>query len=106
MRAPDLRIELVGPEQAAAYTAVHRSSFQTEVHRRAVTHDDRWLPYADARYLIGYDERGDAVAEAALQAMGSSSAVVRTVADAAAVATYQAAGFRLQPVRQDRTRNA
>jgi GNAT superfamily N-acetyltransferase len=143
--APDLRVEVVGPDRASAYTAVHRSSFGSPRFT-----DERWhamaagAPFADARCLLGYDEDGNAVAEAtvwsagagrpgllepvgvhadyrgrgygaaisvaaaaALQELGSSSAVVCTRTDnAAAVATYISAGFQPGPVRHDRTRDA
>ena len=141
---PGVRIEVVGPELASDYTAVHRSAFGSSTFT-----DERWrvmatgLPYRDARCLIAYDDQGDAVAgvtvwsagpgkpgllepmgvhaehrwrgygkaicvaaAAALQRMGSSSAIVCTPsANAAAVATYQSAGFQPQPERRDRSRN-
>jgi len=58
-----LRIEVIGPEQAPAHTAVHRSSFGSPKFT-----DKRWhamaagLPYADARSLVAYDDQGNAVA--------------------------------------------
>jgi len=102
------------------------------------------LPYADARCLLAYDDRGNAVAEvtvwsagpgkpgllepmgvhaehrgrgygkaicvaaaAALQGLGSSSAIVCTPsANAGAVATYESAGFTPLPQRRDRSRLA
>ncbi len=60
---PGVRIEVIGPEQAPAYTAVHRSSFGSPRFT-----DERWramaagLPYADARCLVAYDDQGNAVA--------------------------------------------
>lgn len=59
-----MRIEVVGPEQAPAYTAVHRSSFGSPKFT-----DERWhamaagLPYAGARCLVAYDDQGHAVTE-------------------------------------------
>jgi GNAT superfamily N-acetyltransferase len=142
---PDLRIEVVGPERAPACTAVHQSAFGSP--RFTV---ERWhamaagLPFADARCLLGYDNRGNAVAEvtvwsagpgrpgllepmgvhadqrgrghgraicvaaaAALQALGSSSAIVCTSsANAGGVAAYRSAGFTPHPQRCDRSRPA
>lgn len=60
---PHVRIEVVGPEQAHVFAAVHRGAFDGSRFT-----DDRWhamatgLPYADARCLIAYDDRGNAVA--------------------------------------------
>jgi GNAT superfamily N-acetyltransferase len=60
---PGVRTEVVGPEQVQVRTAVQRASFD----RSAFT-DERWhamaagLPYADARCLVAYDDRGDVVA--------------------------------------------
>jgi ribosomal protein S18 acetylase RimI-like enzyme len=54
----------------------------------------------------GYGKAICVAAAAALRRMGSSSALVCTPsANAAAVATYAAAGFRPQPRRRDRSRN-
>jgi predicted N-acetyltransferase YhbS len=63
VEAPDMRIDVIGPEQASAYTAVHRSAFGSPRFT-----DELWhamaggLPYADARSLLAYDARGTAVA--------------------------------------------
>ena len=71
VKEPDLRIEVIGPEQASAYTEVHRSSFGSPRFT-----DDLWhtmatgLPYADARCLLGYDDRGHAVAEVTVWSAG------------------------------------
>lgn len=60
---PDLRIELVGPELAAEFTAVHRSAWNSGRFT-----DELWrsmaggLPFAEARCLLGHDDRGVAVA--------------------------------------------
>jgi ribosomal protein S18 acetylase RimI-like enzyme len=60
---PGVRIEVVGPERVPAWTAVLRASFE-----RSTFTDERWhamaagLPFADARCLVAYDDRGDAVA--------------------------------------------
>lgn len=60
---PGVRIEVIGPAQAHVRTAVHRAAFD-----RSTFTDERWrtmadgLPYADARCLVAYDSRGDAVA--------------------------------------------
>ncbi|MEU5538573.1 GNAT family N-acetyltransferase [Streptomyces sp. NPDC020362] len=142
---PGVRIEVIGPEQAHVRTAVQRASFD-----RSTFTDERWhamaagLPYADARCLVAYDDRGDAVAAvtvwsagpgkpgllepmgvsrehrghgygraitvaaaAALQELGSSSAIVCTPSShVGAVATYTSAGFRQRPEIRDRRRDA
>lgn len=145
VKGPDMRIEVIGPDHASTYTAVHRSSFGSPKFT-----DERWhamaagLPFADARCLVAYDDRGSAVAAvtvwsagagnpgllepmgvhakhrglgygraicvaaaASLQALGSSSAMVCTPStNAAAVVTYQSAGFQPLPERRDVSRDA
>jgi GNAT superfamily N-acetyltransferase len=145
VKGPDMRIEVIGPDRASTYTAVHRSSFGSPKFT-----DERWhamaagLPFADARCLVAYDDRGSAVAAvtvwsagagnpgllepmgvhakhrglgygraicvaaaASLQALGSSSAMVCTPStNAAAVVTYQSAGFQPLPERRDVSRDA
>ncbi|MEV4680013.1 GNAT family N-acetyltransferase [Streptomyces kurssanovii] len=60
---PGVRIEAVGPERAHVFAAVQRAAFDGSRFT-----DERWhamaagLPYADARCLVAYDDRGDAVA--------------------------------------------
>lgn len=144
VKAPDLRIEVIGPEQAHVRTAVQRASFDGSTFT-----DERWhamaagLPYADARCLVAYDDQGDAVAAvtvwsagpgkpgllepmgvhrehrgsgygqaitvaaaAALQELGSSSAIVCTPSfNVGAVATYQSAGFEQRPEIRDHFRS-
>ncbi|MFF1440054.1 GNAT family N-acetyltransferase [Streptomyces sp. NPDC058295] len=145
VKDPGLRIEVTGPEQARARTAVQRAAFD-----RSTFTDEHWHamaagpPYADARCLLGYDAQGDAVAAvtvwsagpgkpgllepmgvhrehrghghgkaitvaaaAALRELGSSSAIVCTPsANAGAVATYRAAGFRQLAETRDLSRDA
>jgi ribosomal protein S18 acetylase RimI-like enzyme len=66
-----LQVEVVGPEQAHVFAAVHRSAFDGSRFT-----DGRWqamatgLPYADARCLVAYDDRGDAVAAVAVWSAG------------------------------------
>ncbi|MEU9986113.1 GNAT family N-acetyltransferase [Streptomyces sp. NPDC048045] len=68
---PGVRIGVIGPEQAHVRTAVQRASFD----RSAFT-DERWHamaagpPYADARCLVAYDDRGDAVAAVTVWSAG------------------------------------
>lgn len=68
---PDVRIEVVGPEQAHVRAAVQRASFD-----RSTFTDKRWhamaagLPYADARCLVEYDEQGNAVAAVTVWSAG------------------------------------
>jgi len=58
-----LRIEVITPERAHVWTAVHRAAFGSPKFTY-----DRWhamasgLPYDDARCLVGYDNQGNAVA--------------------------------------------
>jgi ribosomal protein S18 acetylase RimI-like enzyme len=133
-------VTVIGPEQAHVRTAVQRASFD-----RSTFTDERWyamaagLPYAEARCLVAYDDRGNAVAAvtvwsagpgkpgllepmgvhrehrghgygkaltvsaaAALQELGSSSALVCTPSsNVGAVATYKSAGFRQLPEIRD-----
>ena len=142
---PNVRIEVIGPEQAHVRAAVQRSAFD-----RSTFTDERWhamaagLPYADARCLVAYDDQGNAVAAvtvwsagpgkpgliepmgvhreyrghgygkaitvaaaAALQELGSASAIVCTSsANVGAVATYKSAGFQQLPEVRDRRRDA
>ncbi|MFF4172808.1 GNAT family N-acetyltransferase [Streptomyces sp. NPDC001744] len=66
-----LRIEVAGPETAGVRTAVHRSAFGSPAFT-----EERWHAlaagpaYADARCLIGYDDRGNAVAAATVWSAG------------------------------------
>jgi ribosomal protein S18 acetylase RimI-like enzyme len=66
-----LRIEAVGPQRAMDHVAVHRSAFASTTFTV-----ERWstmatgLPYRNARCLVGYDERGDAVAVVAVWSAG------------------------------------
>ncbi|CAL9670049.1 hypothetical protein SUDANB105_07452 [Streptomyces sp. enrichment culture] len=68
---PGVRIEVVGPEQAHVYTAVHRAAFDGSRFT-----DERWhamatgLPYADARCLVAYDDQGNAVAAVTVWSAG------------------------------------
>ncbi|MEU0075055.1 GNAT family N-acetyltransferase [Streptomyces sp. NPDC006332] len=145
VRDPGVRIEVVGPERAHTFTAVHRAAFDGSSFT-----GERWhamaagLPYADARCLLAYDDQGNAVAAvtvwsagpgrpgllepmgvhrehrrhgygraitvaaaAALQRLGSSSAIVCTPSsNIGAVATYTSAGFELRPEVRDQYRDA
>ncbi|WP_330456002.1 GNAT family N-acetyltransferase [Streptomyces sp. NBC_00820] len=144
VRDPDVRIEVVGPEQAHVRAAVQRAAFDGSRFT-----DERWhamaagSPYADARCLVAYDDQGDAVAAvtvwsagpgrpgllepmgvhrehrrrgygeaitvaaaAALQELGSSSAIVCTPSsNPGAVATYRSAGFRPRSEVRDQYRD-
>ena len=143
VKDPGVRIDVIGPEQAHARTAVQRASFD-----RSTFTDERWhamaagLPYAHARCLVAYDDQGNAVAAvtvwsagpgkpgllepmgvhrehrghgygkaitvaaaAALQELGSSSAIVCTPSvNVGAVATYKSAGFQQLPEVRDQCR--
>lgn len=67
----DMRIEVIGPEQASEYTAVLRSAFGTTRFT-----DERWhamaagLTFTDARCLLAYDDEGVAVAEVTVWSAG------------------------------------
>ena len=58
-----VRIEMTGPERASVRAAVQRAAFDNSTFT-----DERWhamaagLPYADARCLVAFDDRGNAVA--------------------------------------------
>ena len=68
---PGVRIEVIGPAQACARTAVQRASFDSSTFT-----DESWhamaagLPYADARCLVAYDARGNAVAAVTVWSAG------------------------------------
>ncbi|GAA2496887.1 hypothetical protein GCM10010406_36610 [Streptomyces thermolineatus] len=68
---PGVRIEVVGPEQAHVFAAVHRAAFDgsrfTDTRWRAMA---AGAPYADARCLVAYDDRGSAVAAVAVWSAG------------------------------------
>ncbi|MGW4832529.1 GNAT family N-acetyltransferase [Amycolatopsis japonica] len=71
VKAPDLRIETVGPDLAAAWAdvigaAFGGSTFTAETWRTMAAA----APYADARCLLGFDDRGDAVAAVAVWSAG------------------------------------
>ncbi|MFI9025338.1 GNAT family N-acetyltransferase [Streptomyces sp. NPDC053560] len=71
VEGPGVRIEVVGPELAHVFTAVHRSAFDGSRFT-----EERWhamaagLPYADARCLIAYDDQDNAVATVAVWSAG------------------------------------
>ncbi|TDU01931.1 acetyltransferase (GNAT) family protein [Streptomyces sp. 846.5] len=66
-----VRIELVGPQQAHVRAAVQRAAFDNSSFT-----DGQWhamaaeLPYAEARCLVAYDARGDAVAAVTVWSAG------------------------------------
>ncbi len=68
---PGVRFEVIGPERASVRTAVQRAAFDGSTFT-----DDRWRamaagpPYADARCLVAYDERGSAVATVTVWSAG------------------------------------
>jgi GNAT superfamily N-acetyltransferase len=67
----DMRIEVIGPEQAQVRAAVQRASFD-----RSTFTDGRWnamaagLPYTDARCLVAYDDEINAVAAVTVWSAG------------------------------------
>lgn len=68
---PGVRIETAGPEQVHERAAVQRASFDGSTFT-----DERWHAmasgplYADARCLLAYDDRGDAVATVTVWSAG------------------------------------
>jgi ribosomal protein S18 acetylase RimI-like enzyme len=68
---PGVRIEVIGPEQADVRAAVHRESFD-----RSTFAVEGWhamaagSPYDDARCLVAYDDRGNAVAAVTVWSAG------------------------------------
>ncbi|WP_189242222.1 GNAT family N-acetyltransferase [Planobispora rosea] len=68
---PGVRIEVIGPERVHVRTAVQRASFEGSTFT-----DERWhamaagSPYADARCLVAYDDRGEAVAAVTVWSAG------------------------------------
>lgn len=68
---PGVRIETAGPEQVRERAAVQRASFDGSTFT-----DERWHAmasgplYADARCLLAYDDRGDAVATVTVWSAG------------------------------------
>jgi GNAT superfamily N-acetyltransferase len=68
---PGLRIEVIGPEQAHVRAAVHRASFESPKFTEERWHAMAGGPaYADARCLVGYDERDNAVAAVTVWSAG------------------------------------
>ncbi|WP_414937473.1 GNAT family N-acetyltransferase [Amycolatopsis sp. cmx-11-51] len=63
VKAPDPRIEVIGPERAQVWAGVTRAAFDGSKFS-----EERWqamasgVPYADARCLVAYDGHGNAVA--------------------------------------------
>jgi ribosomal protein S18 acetylase RimI-like enzyme len=142
---PGVRIEVVGPEQAAARSAVQRAAFDSSTFTEERWHAMAGGPaYTEARCLLARNDRGEAVATvtvwsagpgrpgllepmgvhrehrghgygraitvaaaAALQQLGSSSALVCTPSsNMGAVATYASAGFEPLAEVHDRRRDA
>ncbi|MGW3292773.1 N-acetyltransferase family protein [Streptomyces xiamenensis] len=68
---PGVRIEVVRPERVGDRVAVQRASFDSSTFT-----EERWhamaagAPYADARCLVAYDERGAAVATVTVWSAG------------------------------------
>lgn len=66
-----MHVKVVGPERAHERVAVQRAAFDTSTFT-----GERWhamaasAPYADARCLVGYDDRGAAVAAATVWSAG------------------------------------
>ncbi len=73
-----LRIETVGPDRAEVWVGVHWSAFRgsTMTDEEGLRAVERWLamsgsaPFADARCLVAFDERDNAVAAVAVWSAG------------------------------------
>ncbi|WP_410661818.1 GNAT family N-acetyltransferase [Amycolatopsis sp. lyj-112] len=71
VKDPGVRIEVIGPEQVQVRTEVGRASFDSSTFT-----DERWhamaagSPYADARCLVAYDDRDNAVAAVTVWSAG------------------------------------
>ncbi|PWI42229.1 GNAT family N-acetyltransferase [Streptomyces sp. ICBB 8177] len=60
---PGVRVEVVGPERVDARVAVQRAAFDRSTFTRERWEAmAAWSPYARARDLLAYDDRGEAVA--------------------------------------------
>lgn len=75
VQAPGVRIEVIGPEQAHVWCAVHRAAFDGSGLTDDLVHR-RWsamaagVPYADARCLVAYDDEDNAVAAVTVWSAG------------------------------------
>ncbi|MQS08342.1 GNAT family N-acetyltransferase [Streptomyces alkaliphilus] len=68
---PGVRIEVVGPQRASERAAVHRAAFEGSTFTEERWHAMAAGPlYADARCLVAYDDRGDAVAAVTVWSAG------------------------------------
>ncbi|MFJ5678397.1 GNAT family N-acetyltransferase [Streptomyces sp. NPDC093097] len=71
VRDPGVRIKVIGPDQAHVRAIVQRAAFEgstfTDEHWHAMA---AGLPYADARCLVAYDDRGNAVAAVTVWSAG------------------------------------
>ncbi|MEV6425083.1 GNAT family N-acetyltransferase [Streptomyces sp. NPDC051662] len=71
VKDPGVRIGVIGPEQAHVFAAVHRAAWDGSWFT-----EERWhamaagLPYADARSLVAYDDRDNAVAAVTVWSAG------------------------------------
>ncbi|MEV8396208.1 MULTISPECIES: GNAT family N-acetyltransferase [unclassified Streptomyces] len=71
VKAPGVRIGVIGPEQAHVFTAAHRAAWDGSKFT-----DERWhamvagAPYADARCLVAYDDGDNAVAAVTVWSAG------------------------------------
>ncbi len=68
---PGLRIEVVGPERAHAFTAVHRAAFDGSAFTAEHWHTMAAAPpFADARCLLAHDDRAGPVAAVTVWSAG------------------------------------
>ncbi len=72
VECPEVRTQVIGPQQAHVRAAVQRASFE-----RSTFTDERWhamsagLPYAEGRCLVAYDDRHEAVAAVTVWSAGA-----------------------------------
>ncbi|WP_039923601.1 GNAT family N-acetyltransferase [Amycolatopsis decaplanina] len=71
VKAPDLRIETIGPDKGHVWAGVIRASFDGSTFTAGKWHAmTAGAPYTDARCLVGYDGQGEAVAAVAVWSAG------------------------------------
>ncbi|MFC3448014.1 GNAT family N-acetyltransferase [Amycolatopsis speibonae] len=71
VKAPDLRIETIGPDKAPVWAEVIGASFDGSKFTAGKWHTmAAGAPFADARCLLGYDDHGDAIAAVAVWSAG------------------------------------
>ncbi|RSM83806.1 GNAT family N-acetyltransferase [Amycolatopsis sp. WAC 01375] len=71
VKAPDLRIEMIGPDRAHVWADLTRAAFDGSTFTPEKWHTmAAGAPYADGRCLVGYDDEDNAVAAVAVWSAG------------------------------------